>query len=159
MTSREHAIWTPLAFLRACRRTFERPSDFVLALRVGWFLWVLPRRVARESVPVLLESLGSLSPRTPVSLWPRVARIARVRQAWLNRLAFGSRNTCYARAITMFHFLGARGDVCFHLGVEREVGGGDRLHGHAWVTYRGELLEGPESVTAGRVEELYVFPS
>jgi hypothetical protein len=35
----------------------------------------------------------------------------------------------------------------------------DRLRGHAWVTLGGELLEAPAPVMAGRVSELYVYPS
>lgn len=45
-----------------------------------------------------------------------------------------------------------------HFGVEPGADANDRIHGHAWVTLDGELLEAPEPVLAGRVRELYVYP-
>jgi hypothetical protein len=46
-----------------------------------------------------------------------------------------------------------------HFGVEPGVSATDRLRGHAWVTVDGALLEAPEPVLAGRVRELYAYPS
>ncbi len=151
-------LWHPVEFVRACRRTFADPGDVVLALRVGWFLGRLPRRMARESLPAFLAGLGSRasSDHSPADA---TARIARVRQAWLNRAGFSSRNTCYARALTLYHFLPAPpGSLRFHVGVERGRRG-ERLRGHAWVSHRGAMLEAPDPVLEGRVETLWVHPS
>jgi hypothetical protein len=153
------ALMNPSEFARGWRRTFRSSGDFILALRIGWFVWSLPRHMARAPLPDLLARLGSTSSAEPAAIGLGVERVARLRQAWLNRSLLAGRNTCYVRALTLFHFLHAdRGELRFHLGVEPVVDHDDRLRGHAWVSYRGELLEPPEPVSAGRVEELYVFP-
>jgi len=153
------SLLDPGEFARGWRRTFQQSGDFTLALRIGWFVWSLPRRMAREPLPSLLSRLGSTSGRASAAIGPHVQHIARLRQAWLNRSVLAARNTCYVRALTLYHFLVVdRAELRFHLGVEPAVDRGERLHGHAWVSFRGELLEPPEPVMAGRVEELYVFP-
>lgn len=152
------ALWRPGEFARACRRTFLEPADLPLTLRVGWFLQRLPRRMASVSLPAFLSTLGTPGSRDD-GLHEAVARVARIRQAWLNRPAFASRDTCYARALTLYHFLPApRGSLCFRVGVERGARG-ERLHGHAWVTHHGELLEAPDAVREGRVEPLWAHRS
>ena len=57
------------------------------------------------------------------------------------------------RAFTLYRFVDAgERDLRIHFGVELDRS--DRLHGHAWVTVDGELLEGPPEVTDGSIVEV-----
>ena len=75
-------------------------------------------------------------------------RIARLRRLVLRVPGLRARNTCYMRALTMYRFLDA-GDatVRFHVGVEERDDPAVRLHGHAWVSVDGVVIEeGPLAV-------------
>ena len=90
------------------------------------------------------------------SRWPRASqeRVARLRGWWLWK-RFGDRNTCYVRALTMYRFLGApQEQLQLHMGIEELAATHDRLHGHAWVSVGGTVIEGPEAALAGRVREI-----
>lgn len=142
------------------RRTFITPGDAFFSLRIGWFLFVLPRRMSRVALPVFLDELAR-SPR-PTSAYPEIAlqRIIRLRRPWL-ALPLAGRNTCYTRALCVYRFLdpGAGHFMRMHFGVETGADPTDRLRGHAWVTLDGNSLEPPEPVVAGRVREIYAHPS
>lgn len=142
--------------LQRLRRTFLAPGDVILALRIGWFLYRLPPHMARTALPELLDGWAlSRRPRQCAA-----ERILRLRRPWLAHV-FPSHNTCYVRALCVYRFLtaDARRSMRIHFGVEPGIEPGDRLRGHAWVTLDGELLEAPEPVLAGRVQEIYSHPS
>lgn len=151
--------WTPVEIWRGLGRTFEQPGDVSLCLRIGLFVWRLPGAMERRPLPELLAALRRPGHSEVESVESQTRRIGRLRQAWLNQSFFAARNTCYVRAITLYRFLRtADGGLRIHFGVEPGVSADDRVRGHAWVTHRGELLEPPEPVVAGRVQELYLFP-
>ena len=151
--------WAKYGVWRGVVRTFRRPADVPLAFTIGAFLWRLPRRLARRPLDEVLRTLAA-APRVPATdPHAGVERIGRLRQAWLVSPLLRARNTCYMRALTLYRFLDPGGGrLRIHFGVEPGVDPADRLHGHAWVTVDGELLEPPEPVVAGRVRELYAFP-
>ena len=152
--------WAADGFWRGFRRTFRSPRDVELAFRIGAFVWNLPRRLERLPLDRLLRELEATRGLPASNPHAAVERIARLRQAWLASPFLRARNTCYVRAITLYRFLDAGGRrLRIHFGVEPGVNAGDRVRGHAWVTVDGELLEPPEPLLAGRVRELYAYPS
>jgi len=134
----------------AIRRLVRHPGDVALLVAIGWFVATIPERIERASdVERLLTDLRS-------ARWPRASqeRVARLRGWWLWK-RFGDRNTCYVRALTMFRFLDAPRDrLQLHIGIEHGDASHDRLHGHAWVSVSGRIVEGPEPALAGRVREI-----
>jgi hypothetical protein len=138
---------------RRFRSAIRQPSDVVLSAQIGWFVLRCPGRLARRGLADFLGDLGR-GHRPPASdVDEGRERIARLRAAWLDLPVLRRRNTCYVRALTLYRFLDAGGhDVGVHVGVER--GRADRLHGHAWVTVDGRLLEGPPEVEAGSIVEV-----
>ena len=136
--------------VRAFRRLVRRPGDIPLLATIGWFVATLPKRIERApDVEQLLRDLRGAK-------WPRASqeRVARLRGWWLWK-RFGDRNTCYVRALTMYRFLDAPPDqLRLHMGIEESDASHDRLHGHAWVSVAGRIVEGPEQALAGRVREI-----
>jgi hypothetical protein len=148
----EDGIWSGI------RRTLRDPGDVDLAIRIGLFITLLPRKLASRPLDSLLAEISRTSRARIIHSDDAVARIARIRQAWLASPMLRSSNTCYVRAITTFRFLDARQHkMRIHVGVEPGVSATDRLRGHAWVTVDGCLLEAPDPVIAGRVRELYAY--
>jgi len=150
--------WGADGIWRGIRRTFRKPADVALAVRIGVFLIVMPRRLETRPLDGVLSEIerARSSSRGEAN---DVARISRLRQAWLASPLLRERNTCYVRAITLYRFLDAGGGkMRIHFGLEPGTDPGNRLRGHAWVTLDDELLEAPEPVLAGRVSELYVYP-
>lgn len=136
--------------VRRIKALFHSPGDVVLWAAIGLFIVRLPRRIEQSrSVPELLEELRR-------ERFPRASqeRIVRLRGWWLWKF-FGACNTCYVRALTLYRFLDARdSDVGLHFGIERRDNSRERLHGHAWVTQHGEIIEGPDEALQGRVREV-----
>lgn len=154
------AQWAKEGIGRGFARTFREPRDIVLALRIGAFLWTLPRRLDRQPLDLLLHDLARESRHGAGDLHSNAQRISRLRQAWLASPLFRARNTCYVRALTLFRFLADDGRAMrIHFGVEPGTDPGDRVRGHAWVTVGDEVLEAPEPLLSGRVSELYAFPA
>ena len=151
--------WARDGIVRGLTRTFRQPADVVLALRIGVFLWRLPRRLDRQPLDGVLRELATESGDASSDLHSDAQRISRLRQAWLASPLFRARNTCYIRALTLFRFLAHDGrSLRIHFGVEPGTHPGDRVRGHAWVTAGEEVLEAPEPLLSGRVSELYAFP-
>ena len=144
--------WTLVGFIQRLRAFVKEPSDVPAALRIGAFIARVPSILHRTD---LQSALRTLRPGGPGSPRYSFERIARLRALCLRASFFGARNTCYVRALTLYRFLDAPDDeVTLHFGIEHRNRGGDRLRGHAWVTLRGELLEGPDEVILGRVREI-----
>lgn len=151
--------WATRGIWSGVRRTLRQPGDLMLAARIGLFLVTVPRRMQQRSLSDLLAGLDAAHSQSPSDPQNQVERISRLRQAWLASPLMSARNTCYVRALTLYTFLDPGADEKrIHFGVESGMDEGDRIHGHAWVTLGGKLLEPPEPVLAGRVRELYSYP-
>ncbi|HYC21715.1 MAG TPA: lasso peptide biosynthesis B2 protein [Candidatus Bathyarchaeia archaeon] len=137
-----------------------RPGELALALRIGRFLWTIPRELEREPMPRLLARLRAASRPRASDAEASLAMIARLRQAWLRLAQLRAYDTCYTRAFTLYRFIDPCGGALhIHLGVEPGIDPGDRLRGHAWVTLDGRILEPPPAVVEGRVREIYCHPA
>ena len=135
--------------VRQLRALIRHPHDLVLLPAIGIFIARLPQRIERaQSLPHLLRELrNSRTPRASQ------ARIVRLRGWWMWK-RFGAMNTCYGRALTLYRFLDAPDEAIeLHMGIETREGS-ERLHGHAWVTVSGSIVEGPDEVLQGRVREV-----
>ncbi len=140
-------------------RVFKSPGDLTLIFRIGFFIWALPRTMQKSGLPKFLERIQDARRPHALDLADGVERIARLRQPWFRLPALAPRNTCYTRAITLYRFLSVpNSSLKIHFGVEPSRNPGDPMHGHAWVTADGNMLEPPDPVLAGRVKELYVYP-
>ena len=130
-----------------------------LALQMGLFIWRLSVPLERQG---LAEFLGELARgrRPPCGDVDRaVARLARLRRRWLRLPGFRRRDTCYTRALVLFRFLDpGRGALRIHLGTEPPRAPGGNVHGHAWVSLDGRILEPLPEAVAQRVLPLYVSP-
>jgi len=153
------AKWTPLGILQRGRNLIHQPGDVVLTLRIAYFLAIVPRDLDQTNLPTFLSRVCSLPRPRAADLRSGVARIARLRQPWLNLSVFGGWNTCYMRALTLYRFLDT-GDapMRIHFGVDRNTEAGFRLSGHAWITVGNDTFEAPEPVVQGRVREIYRHP-
>jgi hypothetical protein len=153
------AKWTPLGVLQRLRNLVRQPGDVVLALRIAQFLWSVPGNLDQTNLPSFLSRVRG-APRPPApDVRAGVERIMRLRQPWLRLSAFGNRNTCYIRALTLYRFLDAgQAPMHIHFGVERGAIPDSKLGGHAWITVGGEIFEAPDPVVQGRVREIYSHP-
>jgi hypothetical protein len=139
--------------LRAAIRSL---GDAALAARIGLFVVRAPRDLERADLRSYLRALRR-APRPPArNREASQQRIVRLRNGVLALPRLWRRNTCYVRALVLYRFLDAGdADVRLHLGVE-ERGFGEHLHGHAWVSVNGEVVEGPEGVLLERLQEIPV---
>jgi hypothetical protein len=148
--------WT--SFQRAvtrARNVIQGPGDALLALSIGAFLVRAPAELEAQDLRGYLELLRHRPrPRAP-DLVGGTARVTRIRDAWLRAPGLRRRDSCYVRALTLYRFLDAGDrDVRLHVGVESAPGPDGRLHGHAWVTVDGEVLEGPPEYVMARIREM-----
>lgn len=151
--------WTPLGLAQRARNVLERPSDVLLALRIGYFVLTTPARLERIPLPEFLDRLRARRRPRAATVPAAVRRIERLRQPWLRLTPLAERNTCYVRALTLYRFLDPCGGALrIHFGVAPGDDPADRLSGHAWITVDGTLYEAPDPVVAGRVREIYAHP-
>jgi hypothetical protein len=145
--------WRSTAPLRAAIRT---PGDAALALRIAFFALRAPRELERADVPSYLDTLRRAERPQSADRETSQRRIVRLRNGVLALPRLWRRNNCYLRALVLYRFLDAPdGDVRLHLGIE-ERESAEHLHGHAWVTVDGEVVEGPEGVLLERLREIPV---
>jgi hypothetical protein len=151
--------WSPLRLSRRAREVFRTPADLRFSLQLAHFIWRVPARIARQPLPVLLESLHA-APRPPATdLRSSVARIERLSRPWFSTI-FRARNTCYVRSLMFCRFADACGPVLrIHFLVEPRRAAEDRLRGHAWVSAGGEFCEAPEPELLARAKRLYTYPA
>lgn len=138
--------------LAAARQALRSPSDLALAVQIARFVLRLPADLGRLDVKTFLRELKH-SPR-PVTrdLDASVARVRRIALAVLSLPRFWHWNTCYVRALILYRFVDARdGGMQLHLGIEQRE---ERLHGHAWLTVGGKVLEAPEDVVLANLREV-----
>lgn len=127
----------------------RRPHRIPLFVAVGWFIARAPALLAQRNLRSFVRELRAGS-------YPRGSReaINAIAAFWLIHF-FPARNTCYGRALTLYRFLDEHdSDVALHLGIEPKRWENDRLRGHAWVSLRGEILEGPPEAYEGNLREI-----
>ena len=146
--------------LQRARRLLHRPGDILLTLRIGWFIWRLPHRLRKQPLPRLLDALRAARRPAAPDVASGLERIIRLRTPWLRRYRFGTHNTCYVRALSLYRFLDAGNhDLRIHFVVEPARTPEARLRGHAWVTVDNQIIEEPERLRAGgRTREVYSHP-
>ena len=128
-------------------------SGLPLWLAVGHFIVRAPARMARSELPAFLDRVAA-QPRDGSDF----ARVARLTRRWLRLWPLRSRDTCYLRSLVLFRFVDAGdGELCLHFGVDEPRTGGERLHGHAWVSLKGRVLNPPDTLGEGRLKEIYRF--
>lgn len=146
-------------FVQLLRVTIRRTDDIPLALQIGFFILMLPHKLARSDLPRFLDKIRNSPRPTGSDTRSDLERISRLRNPWLWLPVLGARDTCYVRAMTLYRFLDLRKrDLRIHFGIEPGRNLEDRLRGHAWVTVDGEVLEEPIHILAGRLHEIYFHP-
>lgn len=128
-------------------------SNLPLWLAVGHFILRAPARLGRTELPTFLARLAT-QPRAGANF----KRVNCLTRRWLRLPMLRSRDTCYLRSLVLFRFVDARGDdLSLHFGVDEPRSVDERLHGHAWITLKGEALNPPPSFVEGRVREIYRY--
>ena len=147
--------WTPHGLMQRYRRIVCEPGDLRLCWQIAVFVARAPRLIETQDLRSFIDGLRSdPAPRG------RYAQVARLRSFVLSKPWFARANTCYVRALTLYRFLDERdGDIGLHFGIERRACVSDRLHGHAWITLKGKMLEGPPEAVEGRIREIRLLPS
>ena len=155
----QKAVKWPILFVGRLKALLNTPNDIFLLIRIGFFIWALPRAMKKSDLPGFLERLRRAPRKTATDIETGVAQVARLRSPWLRLPLLGKRNTCYTRAITLFRYLEVPGELIrIHFGVEPAVTPGGHPRGHAWVSAGNKILEPPDPLVAGRVKEIYAFP-
>jgi len=146
--------------LQRARRLLRQPGDIILTLRIGLFIWRLPHQLSRHPLPNLLDAIRAGSRPAAPDVATGVERIIRLRTPWLRNYRFGTHNTCYIRALSLYRFLDAGDrDIRIDFVAEPARTPDDRLRGHAWVTVDDKILEEPERLRAeGLTHEVYSHP-
>jgi hypothetical protein len=136
------------------------PRDFLLAVRIGWFVRHLPADLARRDLGSFLHQLrrpDGKRRQTASDVRAQAPYIRRIAMAVLSLPGFWRWNTCYVRALVIYHFLPAgENDVQLHIGIEQR-GPQRALHGHAWLTLGDELIEAPDDVMLGSLREIPLY--
>jgi hypothetical protein len=136
------------------RSAIRSPGDAVLTLRVALFVVHLPRTLGRRDVGSFLRELRALPRPAAPDVQSSVARVRRISRAVLSLPRFWRWDTCYVRALILYRFVDAKeSEMRLHFGIEQR-GRDERLHGHAWLTLAGELLEAPADVMLANVREM-----
>ncbi len=138
----------------------QRPQDVILGIQIGLFILKAPTLLKRRELSEFLQSLREPQRKGVGPIRSDMESVVRLRSRWLRLPVFGSHNTCYVRALTLFRFLDAPGKrVLIHFGIEQRDDRAERLRGHAWVTVDGEVVEGPQAEITGRLVEIPISPA
>lgn len=154
-------LWSPTGMLQRVRRLVRQPGDIILTLRIGLFIWRLPHQLRAHPLPDLLDLIRAGKRPAAPDIATGMERIIRLRTPWLRQYRFGTHNTCYVRALTLYRFLDAGGGHDFRINfvVEPARKADERIRGHAWVTVDNQILEEPERLMAsGLIHEVYSHP-
>ena len=153
-------IWTPVGLLQRSRRLLRQPGDVLFTLRIGLFVWRLPRMLQSRPLPELLDRLRAGRRPAAPDVDTGLERIIRLRKPWLRKRRLGSHNTCYVRALSLYRFLDAGDhDLRIHFVAEPARVPDERRRGHAWVTVDNRILEDPEHLREeGLTHEVYSHP-
>ncbi|MFN2449583.1 MAG: lasso peptide biosynthesis protein [Candidatus Baltobacteraceae bacterium] len=146
--------WTPRGIAQRFRAVVGHPRNLPLFVQVGWFIATAPNRMAKTELSSFVRTLREGALR-------RADRgtLSRMRAFWLVRF-FPRHNTCYIRAMTLYRFLQCdTGRLRLHFGIEHRSNSRERLHGHAWVSHDGSVIEGPPIAFTGGVREIVLEKS
>lgn len=139
--------------VRTALRLARRPSDAFLLLHMAMFIATTPRLLSKGDLRKALGRIRTTGRITRASY----ERIQLLRGICLRFGPLVKSNTCYVRALTLYRYLDAPDDrVAVHFGIELQKPGDERLHGHAWVTVDGKILEGPPAALEGRIREIRI---
>jgi hypothetical protein len=140
--------------LGAAIKGARSPSDLVLTIRIGLFVLRLPSELGKRDVTTFLRELRAAPRPSARDVDASVERIRRIAAAVLSLPRFWHWNTCYVRALILYRFVDARDrEMQLHLGIEQR-GPEERLHGHAWLTLAGEVLEAPAEGSLATLREV-----
>ena len=146
-----------MRLLDRIRNKFREPTDLVFALRIGAFMWRVPKLMRPMKLEDLLDRVRDARRTTKGDVARDIERIIRLRSPWFRLPMLAPYNTCFMRALTLYRFLDAsQRDLRLHFVIEPERSPGDRLRSHAWVTVDGEVVEEPDLRESGQVHEIYV---
>ena len=138
------------------RAAIQSPGDAALAARIALFILRAPSELERADVGSYLERLRRAKRPPSPDRESSQLRIVRLRNGVLALPRLWRRSNCYTRALVLYRFLdAASGDVRLHMGIEERESDA-HLHGHAWVSVDGEVVEGPEGVLLERLREIPV---
>lgn len=148
-----------LGMWQRATRLLREPDDILLTLRLAHFIWRVPAWLDAESLPRLLQSLGSASRPSAPGVQDSLERVNRLSRPWFQLPWLHDRNTCYLRALMFYRFLDARGQpMRIVFVVEPGHTGNGRLRGHAWVTVGGEIIEAPPGDVVAGARIVYSYP-
>jgi hypothetical protein len=138
------------------RAAIHSPGDAALAARIAFFILRAPSELERVDVGSYLAGLRSARRPPSADRQSSQQRIVRLRNGVLALPRLWRRSNCYLRALVLYRFLdAASADVRLHMGIEERESAA-HLHGHAWVSVDGEVVEGPEGVLLDSLREIPV---
>jgi hypothetical protein len=141
------------------RRLIRQPSDILLCLHVGYFIWRVPHWLDSMALPALLQRLQQATRPPAADVATALERIRRLSRPWFRLPMLCGRNTCYMRSLLFYRFLDSGGQpMMIQIVVDPPGKNGDRLKGHAWVTVGGEIIEPPPDDLAVHRRTIYAFP-
>ncbi len=151
--------WSPRGIYQRLRRTIKMPEDVPLTLRIGYFIWRVPSELEITHLSGMLDQFRQAKRPHACDPDSGVERLMRLSEPWLRRSFFRARNTCYLRAMILYRYLDpGEKDMSIHYVVEPPRNSGDRLHGHAWVTVAGEVLDVEDFSVVDRSSEIFRHP-
>jgi hypothetical protein len=151
--------WSPRGIYQRLHRVFKTPADIPLALQIGYFIWRVPSELEITHLSGMLDGFSQAGRPYANSLDAGVERLMRLSEPWLRRRFFRARNTCYLRAMILYRYLDPGGeDMSIHYVVEPPRDSEDRLHGHAWVTVSGDVLDVEDFEIIDRSREIFRHP-
>jgi len=144
--------------LTRLRRQFRSAAEVRLFVRMLALATVLPLLLRRLSVPRLLQLL---TPRARVGTpagTERVERLVGYSNIILYRRFWVYRPNCLKRSLLLYYFLRQAGyEVQLYLGVQPTALDGEK-GGHAWLMYRGEPFQEPQSERLADYVVTYRYP-
>lgn len=137
--------------VKTALRLATHPKEALLALHMAAFIARVPALLAQSDLPTLLRRMRE-ERNVPRASFETVRVI---RGICLRLVPLANRNTCYVRALTLYRYVDVPdAELALHLGIEHRDAAHTRLHGHAWVTRNGSVLEAPTAVTDGKIYEI-----
>ena len=151
--------WSLRGIYQRLSRIFKAPGDIPLFLQIGFFIWRVPSELEITHLSGMLDGFRQARRPYADSIDAGLERLMRLSEPWLRRRFFTARNTCYLRAMILYRYLDSGGeDMSIHYVVEPPRRAGDRLHGHAWVTVSGEVLDVEDFSIIDRSREIFMHP-
>ncbi|UCF04768.1 MAG: lasso peptide biosynthesis B2 protein [bacterium] len=136
---------------RAIISLLKNPAEFVLSLRITFFLSVLPLMLKIFSVRSIVHRITPRRERC-ISTRLTIGRVVYLCEGILDYMQrFGYRFSCLRRSLLLYRFMRYYGEpVVINFGVKWEA---DQLMGHSWLTLEGKTFREPP----GKVEQFTHF--